>query len=84
MTIADWIGLAYGALVGYLAMRRGYSWWAWVGTLPVIGLIALYECEDIKKIKDKEFSEKVEIARKGNMIGVWLTTAATIGYLLVK
>jgi len=81
MGAADWIGLFLGILVAIWANKRGYAWWAYVLTSPIIGAIALGILPNLSE-PGKEFENKEELVRKGNMVGL-VISGFTIGFLMI-
>ena len=81
MDTADWIGLLFGILVSVWAYKRGYAWWAYILASPIVGAIALGILPNLKE-PGKEFENKDELVRKGNMIGMWIS-GGTIAILAV-
>jgi hypothetical protein len=81
MNASNWIGLVLGILVAVWANRRGYAWWAYVLASPLIGAIALGILPNLAEA-NKEFDNKEELVRKGNMVGMWIS-GLTIGFLMI-
>ncbi len=81
MNTADWIGLLCGILVAVWANSRGYAWWAYILASPIIGAIALGILPNLNE-KDKEFDNKEELVKKGNMTGLWIS-GLTVGFLMI-
>ncbi len=81
MDSTSWIGLIFGILVSVWANRRGYAWWAYILASPIIGVIALGILPDLNDPK-KEFENKEELVKKGNMTGLWIS-GLTIGFLMI-
>jgi hypothetical protein len=81
MDSAGWIGIIFGILVSVWAYRRGYAWWAFILASPIIGAIALGILPNLTEI-GKEFDNKEELVRKGNMVGLWIS-GLTIGFLML-
>ena len=81
MNAASWIGIICGILVAVWANKKGYAWWAYVLASPIVGAIALGILPDLND-KTKEFENKEELIKKGNMAGVWIS-GLTIGFLMV-
>jgi hypothetical protein len=81
MDASNWIGLVLGILVAVWANRRGYAWWAYVLASPLIGAIALGILPNLAEA-NKEFDNKEELVRKGNMVGMWIS-GLTIGFLMI-
>ena len=81
MDSASWIGLIFGILVSVWANKRGYAWWAYILASPIIGVIALGVLPNLTE-PGKEFDNKEELVRKGNMVGM-IISGFTIGFLMV-
>jgi hypothetical protein len=81
MDSAGWIGIIFGILVSVWANRRGYAWWAFILASPIIGAIALGILPNLTEA-GKEFDNKEELVRKGNMVGLWIS-GLTIGFLML-
>jgi hypothetical protein len=81
MDSAGWIGIIFGILVSVWANKRGYAWWAYILASPIIGAIALGILPNLTEA-GKEFENKEELVRKGNMVGLWIS-GLTIGFLML-
>ena len=81
MDSASWIGLIFGILVSVWANKRGYAWWAYILASPIIGVIALGVLPNLTE-PGKEFDNKEELIRKGNMVGM-IISGFTIGFLMI-
>ncbi len=81
MDSVSWGGLIFGILVSVWANRRGYAWWAYILASPIIGVIALGILPNLSE-PGKEFENKEELVRKGNMTGLWIS-GLTIGFLMI-
>ena len=81
MESASWIGIIFGILVSVWANKRGYAWWAYILASPIIGAIALGILPNLTEA-GKEFENKEELVRKGNMVGLWIS-GLTIGFLML-
>ena len=81
MDSASWIGLIFGILVSVWANKRGYAWWAYILASPIIGVIALGILPNLSE-PGKEFDNKEELVRKGNMVGM-IISGFTIGFLMI-
>lgn len=81
MDSASWIGLIFGILVSVWANKRGYAWWAYILASPIIGVIALGVLPNLTE-PGKEFDNKEELVRKGNMVGM-IISGFTIGFLMI-
>jgi hypothetical protein len=81
MDSAGWIGIIFGILVSVWANKRGYAWWAYILASPIIGAIALGILPNLLE-PSKEFENKEELVRKGNMTGM-VISGFTIGFLMV-
>ncbi len=81
MDSASWIGLIFGILVSVWASKRGYAWWAYILASPIVGAIALGVLPNLTE-PGKEFDNKEELVRKGNMVGM-IISGFTIGFLMV-
>lgn len=81
MDAADWIGIIFGILVCVWANKRGYAWWAYILASPIIGAIALGVLPNLSE-PGKEFENKEELVRKGNMVGM-IISGFTIGFLMI-
>ena len=77
----DWVGLVLGILVAVWANRRGYAWWAFIFTSPIVGAIALGILPNLSE-PGKEFDNKEELVRKGNMVGL-VISGLTFGFLMI-
>ena len=75
------LGLFFGILVSVWANKRGYAWWAYILASPIIGAIALGILPNLSE-KDKDFDNKEELVRKGNMTGM-IISGFTIGFLMI-
>ena len=81
MDSASWIGIIFGILLSVWANRRGYAWWAYILASPIVGAIALGILPNLSEA-GKEFENKEELVRKGNMTGLWIS-GLTIGFLML-
>ena len=81
MDSASWIGLILGILVSVWANKRGYAWWAYILASPIIGAIALGILPNLSE-PNKEFENKEDLVRKGNMTGM-IISGFTIGFLMI-
>lgn len=81
MDATRWIGLVLGILVSVWANRRGYAWWAYILASPIIGAIALGILPNLAE-PNKDFDNKEELVRKGNIMGMWIS-GLTIGFLMI-
>ena len=81
MESASWIGIIFGILVSVWANKRGYAWWAYILASPVIGAIALGVLPNLCE-PGKEFENKEDLVRKGNMTGM-IIPGFTIGFLMI-
>ena len=81
MDSASWIGIIFGILVSVWAYKRGYAWWAFILASPIVGAIALGVLPNLSE-PGKEFDNKEELARKGNMVGM-VISGFTIGFLMI-
>ena len=81
MDSAGWIGIIFGILVSVWANKRGYAWWAYILASPIVGAIALGILPNLSE-PGKEFENKEELVRKGNMVGLWIS-GLTIGFLML-
>jgi hypothetical protein len=81
MDSAGWIGIIFGILVSVWANKRGYAWWAYILASPIIGAIALGILPNLSE-PGKQFGNKEELVRKGNMVGLWIS-GLTIGFLML-
>lgn len=79
MDSASWLGVIFGILVSVWANKRGYAWWAYILASPIIGVIALGILPNLSE-PGKEFDNKEELVRKGNMVGLWIS-GLTVGFL---
>ena len=74
-------GLFFSILVSVWANKRGYAWWAYFLTSPIIGAIALGILPNLNEA-GKEFDNREELVRKGNMTGM-IISGFTIGFLMI-
>ena len=74
-------GLVFGIAVSYWAHRRGYAWWAYILASPISGAIALGIIPNLTE-PGKEFDNKEELVRKGNIVGLWIS-GLTVGILMI-
>jgi hypothetical protein len=81
MDSASWIGIIFGILVSVWAYKRGYAWWAFILASPIVGAIALGVLPNLSE-PGKEFDNKEELVRKGNMVGM-IISGFTIGFLMI-
>lgn len=81
MDSTSFLGLFFGILVSVWANKRGYAWWAYILASPIIGVIALGILPNLSE-KDKDFDNKEELVRKGNMTGM-IISGFTIGFLMI-
>jgi len=81
MDATDWIGLILGILLSVWANKRGYAWWAYILASPIVGAIALGVLPNLTE-PGKEFENKEELVRKGNMTGM-IISGFTIGFLMI-
>ena len=81
MDYTGWLGVIFGILVSVWANKRGYAWWAYILASPVIGAIALGILPNLSE-PGKEFENKEDLLRKGNMTGM-IISGFTIGFLMV-
>ena len=81
MDSASWIGLIFGILVSVWANKRGYAWWAYILASPIIGAIVLGILPNLNEA-GKEFDNREELVRKGNMTGM-IISGFTIGFLMI-
>lgn len=81
MDSAGWIGIIFGILVSVWANKRGYAWWAYILASPIIGAIALGILPNLSE-PGKEFENKEDLVRKGNMTGM-IISGFTIGFLMI-
>lgn len=79
MNSAGWLGIIFGILVSVWANKRGYAWWAYILASPIVGVIALGILPNLNE-PGKEYTDKEELVRKGNMTGLWIS-GLTIGFL---
>jgi len=76
-----WIGIFFGILVSFWAYKRGYAWWSYILASPIIGAIALGILPNLSEA-GKEFENKEDLVRKGNMTGM-IISGFTIGFLMI-
>ena len=81
MDAAGIFGLIFGIAVAFWANKRGYAWWAYIFASPIIGAIALGILPNLSE-PGKEFENKEELVRKGNMVGM-IISGFTIGFLMI-
>ena len=81
MDSAGWIGIIFGILVSVWASKRGYALWAYILASPIIGAIALGILPNLTD-PSKDFQDKEELVRKGNMTGM-IISGFTIGFLMI-
>ncbi len=81
MDSAGWIGIILGILVSVWANKRGYAWWAYILASPIIAAIALGILPNLSE-PGKEFENKEELVRKGNMTGM-VISGFTVGFLMI-
>ena len=81
MDSAGWLGIIFGILVSVWANKRGYAWWAYILASPIIGAIALGILPNLTE-PGKEFENKEDLVRKGNMAGM-IISGFTIGFLMI-
>jgi hypothetical protein len=81
MYSAGWLGIIFGILVSVWASKRGYAWWAYILASPIIGAIALGILPNLSE-PGKEFENKEDLVRKGNMTGM-IISGFTIGFLMI-
>jgi len=81
MDYTGWLGVIFGILVSVWANKRGYAWWAYILASPIIGAIALGILPNLSE-PGKEFENKEDLVRKGNMTGM-IISGFTIGFLMV-
>ena len=81
MDSVSWGGLIFGILVSVWANKRGYAWWAYILASPIIGVIALGILPNLSE-PGKEFENKEDLVRKGNMTGM-IISGFTIGFLMI-
>jgi hypothetical protein len=81
MDYTGWLGVIFGILVSVWANKRGYAWWAYILASPIIGAIALGIIPNLSE-PGKEFENKEDLVRKGNMTGM-IISGFTIGFLMV-
>ena len=74
-------GLIFGIAVAVWANKRGYAWWAYILASPIVGAIALGILPNLSE-PGKEFDNKEELVRKGNMVGM-VISGFTIGILMI-
>jgi hypothetical protein len=74
-------GLIFGIAVAFWANKRGYAWWAYIFASPIIGAIALGILPNLTE-PGKDFENKEELVRKGNMVGM-IISGFTIGFLMI-
>ena len=79
MDSAGWFGIIFGILVSVWASKRGYAWWAYILASPIIGAIALGILPNLTD-PTKDFQDKEELVRKGNMTGM-IISGFTLGFL---
>jgi hypothetical protein len=80
--MTELFGVIFGILVSVWAYKRGYAWWAYILASPIVGAIALGVLPNLSE-PGKEFEDKEELVRKGNMIGM-VISGFTIGFLMIK
>jgi hypothetical protein len=81
MDAAGIFGLVFGIAVAFWANKRGYAWWAYILASPIVGAIALGILPNLTE-PGKEFENKEELVRKGNMTGM-IISGFTIGFLMI-
>lgn len=81
MDYTGWLGVVFGILVSVWASKRGYAWWAYILASPIIGAIALGILPNLSE-PGKEFENKEDLVRKGNMTGM-IISGFTIGFLMI-
>jgi hypothetical protein len=81
MDYTGWLGIIFGILVSVWANKRGYAWWAYILASPIIGVIALGILPNLSE-PGKEFENKEELVKKGNMTGLWIS-GLTVGFLMI-
>jgi len=81
MDATSLFGLIFGIALSYWAHKRGYAWWAYILASPIIGAIALGILPNLLE-PGKEFDNREELVRKGNMTGLWIS-GLTIGFLML-
>jgi hypothetical protein len=81
MDYTGWLGIVFGILVSVWANKRGYAWWAYILASPIIGAIALGILPNLSE-PGKEFENKEDLVRKGNMTGM-IISGFTIGLLMI-
>jgi hypothetical protein len=81
MDYTGWLGVVFGILVSVWASKRGYAWWAYIIASPIIGAIALGILPNLSE-PGKEFENKEDLVRKGNMTGM-IISGFTIGFLMI-
>ena len=74
-------GLIFGIAVAFWANKRGYAWWAYILASPIIGAIALGILPNLSE-PGKEFENKEELVKKGNMTGLWIS-GITVAVLMI-
>ncbi len=79
--MTELFGVIFGILVSIWAYKRGYAWWAYILASPIVGAIALGVLPNLSE-PGKEFEDKEELVRKGNMIGM-VISGFTIGFLMI-
>ncbi len=79
--MTELFGVIFGILVSIWAYKRGYAWWAYILASPIVGAIALGVLTNLSE-PGKEFEDKEELVRKGNMIGM-VISGFTIGFLMI-
>ncbi len=79
--MTELFGVIFGILVSVWAYKRGYAWWAYILASPIVGAIALGVLPNLSE-PGKEFEDKEELVRKGNMIGM-VISGFTIGFLMI-
>ena len=79
--MTELFGIIFGILVSVWAYKRGYAWWAYILASPIVGAIALGVLPNLSE-PGKEFEDKEELVRKGNMIGM-VISGFTIGFLMI-
>ena len=81
MDAAGIFGLVFGIAVAFWANKRGYAWWAYILASPIVGAIALGILPNLTE-PGKDFDNKEELVRKGNMTGM-IISGFTIGFLMI-
>ena len=81
MDYTGWLGVVFGILGSVWASKRGYAWWAYILASPIIGAIALGILPNLSE-PGKEFENKEDLVRKGNMTGM-IISGFTIGFLMI-